>query len=63
MSTLAFVKKLAAKNINILGLMDLDPHGLHISLIYKYGSEMSRHEKLHIPEFKYIGISYEDFAK
>jgi DNA topoisomerase VI subunit A len=47
-----------------LALMDADPHGLDILLVYKFGSQGLRHEghMLESPNLKWLGLRFREIA-
>ena len=49
----------------VLLLVDCDPHGIHIALVYKFGSSKMKEEeeRLAVPEAKWIGILPSDILR
>ena len=49
----------------VLLLVDCDPHGIHIALVYKFGSSKMREEeeRLAVPEAKWLGILPSDILR
>lgn len=54
-----------ALDIPILAVMDWDPYGVEILLVYATGSKAMAHdaENLSVPSIKWLGIHGEDLAK